>query len=131
MSNQYDIHDRVERRSVVLAAGLKIAVYGVRHPESNEWMEPQIHMTYDNTVYGAMPMWIAQKFAFFIENAVLPEGKESVRVYDNNDLNFFLRIDGDEQNWARTYYALNGGHVLAKMPDSAAKLFATYVDKFA
>ncbi len=64
--NSYDLKDRVRRDSVIIAGPLKMAVYRIRDPETDEWSPQQFHATYDNHVLALMGEEVAKLFARFI-----------------------------------------------------------------
>ena len=68
--NKYDWKDRVERGSVIIAGGLKMATYRVRDPEDDQWSPLQFHATYDNHVLAVMSEESAKLFAQFINSTL-------------------------------------------------------------
>ncbi len=66
MENMYDKKDRIQREAVIIAGALKMAVYRVRDPETNEWGPQQFHVTFDNHVLALMSEQAAKLFATFI-----------------------------------------------------------------
>jgi hypothetical protein len=68
--NRYDRRDRVKQEAMMRAAGLKIAAYRVRDPETDEWSPIQFHMTHDNTVMGMLSEASAKLFATFVRQTL-------------------------------------------------------------
>jgi hypothetical protein len=67
-TNTYDKNDRIERGNCIIAGPLKIAMYRVRDPQTDEWSKWQFHMTFDNMVTAVMSEEGAKLFARFVND---------------------------------------------------------------
>lgn len=68
--NRYDKRDIIRREGALIAAGLKIASYRVRDPETDKFSPLQFHMTHDNYVMAVMSESAAKLFSDFVDRAV-------------------------------------------------------------
>ena len=74
--NHYDKEDRVQRGGCIIAGPLKMAVYRVRDPQTNEWGPQQYHATFDNHVLALMSDQTAKLFAKFINDNLPSDMRE-------------------------------------------------------
>lgn len=66
----------VQQESLLLAAGLRLASYRVRDPDTMEWGKLQFHMTWDNYVMAVLGEESARLLRTFL-NQHLPEPEKS------------------------------------------------------
>lgn len=68
--NHYDKNDRIQCGAVIIAGALKMAVYRVRDPETDEWGSQQFHATFNNHVLALMGEETAKLFAKFVNDTL-------------------------------------------------------------
>ena len=68
--NVWDSTDTVRLDGVILANGLRCAVYRVRDPETGDFGKRQFHMTYNNLVLAVMSEEAAKLFATFVTHQI-------------------------------------------------------------
>lgn len=68
--NHYDKSGIVKQEGLIRAAGLKVAAYRVRDPETGEYGKLNFHMTYGDTIIGIMGEECALLFCNFVRSSL-------------------------------------------------------------
>lgn len=151
--NRYDSDNIVRRESLMLAAGLKFAVYRVRYPDGepdreSSWSRPQFHMTYmpqdeiagrtmvDDAkvvICGMLDEAIAVDFEAFV-NKVVKVGHELIShnlpLYQATETGLFIAYQVRADDPRIEFQIRRGTQVLGIMGLEMAKLFVQMVRSY-
>jgi len=104
----------------LLAAGIKLAAYTTRRPGIDEWDEMQYHLTYNNTIYGALSEHALVDLQTFL--------REGDNFFGRNvQINAF--DEEHEDGSVVMIHVYEFGQLRARMGADMAQLFTTALDK--